>query len=197
MSLIGLYFLFFKYGLLSFGGGYVLVPLMMTDLVNGMHLMTAEQFANLISIAQMTPGPIGINTATYTGYRLFGITGALAGTAGLLSPALLLVLLATVFIKRFEKTLWMSGALQGMRPAAFGLILVAMTVFANLSIFTEAVPEDFFVLLLSGKPAEWHPGVRFIPLVIAAVTVICQLKSKISFLWLILAGAAAGAVLIR
>ena len=75
MSLFAIYLLFIKYGLLSFGGGYVLVMLFIHDLVEKYKLLTSSEFANLLAIAQMTPGPIGINTATYVGYQTNGILG--------------------------------------------------------------------------------------------------------------------------
>lgn len=197
MSMLGLYLLFIKYGLLCFGGGYVLVPLLMSDFVAARGIMSAEEFGRLVAVAQMTPGPIGINTATYVGYKLFGITGAAVGTLGLMTPALVLVLLAMAFIKRYEKTLPVAGALAGLRPAAYGLILVAVVVFAELSIFTAKVPVEYLRSLIAGNPAEWNFGVRLIPLLLAAATVWFQQKTKISFLWLIAASAVIGAFFCR
>lgn len=197
MSMLGLYLLFIKYGLLCFGGGYVLVPLLMSDFVAARGIMSAEEFGRLVAVAQMTPGPIGINTATYVGYKLFGITGAAVGTLGLMTPALVLVLLAMAFIKRYGKTLPVAGALAGLRPAAYGLILVAVVVFAELSIFTAKVPVEYLRSLIAGNPAEWNFGVRLIPLLLAAATVWFQQKTKISFLWLIAVSAVIGAFFCR
>ncbi|MGE4565584.1 MAG: chromate transporter, partial [Victivallaceae bacterium] len=72
MSLYTLYLLFVKYGLLSFGGGYALVPLLIADLVHHRGIMTSPEFGKLVALAQMTPGPIGINTATYVGFTQQG-----------------------------------------------------------------------------------------------------------------------------
>ncbi len=195
MSMISMYLLFCKYGLLCFGGGYVLVPLLIADFVNARGIMTGEEFARLVAVAQITPGPVGINTATYVGYKLFGITGATVGTLGLLTPALILVLLAMVFIKRFEKTPVIAGALAGLRPGAYGLMLMAIVVFAQLSVFTADIPVEYFRNLICGKAAEWNFGIRIVPLCIAAATVFFQLKTKISFTWLMISSAVIGALL--
>ncbi len=194
MSMLGLYLLFIKYGLLCFGGGYVLVPLLLSDFVNHRALMGAEEFARLVAVSQATPGPIGINVATYVGYKLFGLTGAFVGTLGIITPALLLVLLAMAFIKKYEKSLFVSGALSGLRPAAYGLILVAIIVFAELSIFTDKLPIEYLRSLIVGESCEWSFGVRIIPLIIAIATIVLQQKSKISFIWLLVASGVIGAL---
>ena len=195
MSLTALYFLFVKYGLLSFGGGYALVPLLIADLVHNRGIMTAEEFGKLVAVAQMTPGPIGINTATYVGFIQQGVVGGLIATVGLLTPALVLVILEMRFMARYEKTLWMRGALAGLRPGAFGLLLVALIVFMELSVFSGKLPVDYFRDLFHGKPAEWNFYLRPIPLALAAAVAWLQLKTKWSFLGLLLGAAAIGAIL--
>ena len=100
ISLFGLYWVFFKFGLLCFGGGYMLVPLLTAELVGPGKPLAPEEFANLLSIAQATPGPIGINTATYVGYTQHGVTGAVLATLGMITPAMILVILAIRLLKR-------------------------------------------------------------------------------------------------
>ena len=96
MTLVSIFLVFFKFGLLCFGGGYMLIPLLSAELVGTgpSHPLTPEAFANLVSIAQVTPGPVGINTATYVGYTQRGVLGACLGTVGMVMPALFLVILA-------------------------------------------------------------------------------------------------------
>ncbi len=194
MSFSTLYWLFVKFGLLSFGGGYALIPLLIADLVNALHVMTAEDFGRLVAVAQMTPGPIGINTATYVGFVQHGIAGGLTATAGLLTPALLLVILAMRFMARYEKALWMRGALAGLRPAAFGLLLAALVVFLKLSVFTGTSPVAYLRDLLAGTSPEWNFYLRPVPLAVAAAVALLQLKTKFSFLWLLLIAAGFGAL---
>ena len=190
MSIFYLYILFVKYGLLSFGGGYVLITLFVHDLVEKYQLLTGSEFGNLLAIAQMTPGPIGINTATYVGFTQQGIAGAVAATAGMITPALLLVILAVKLLKKYEKSLWIQGFLAGMRPASFGLILSAAVVFAELSIFTGSLP---WLEWLRGEAAgiSIHPGA----LLLAIGTFIVMRRTKIPFLWLLAASALLGGFL--
>ena len=184
MSLPVLFLLFMKYGFLSFGGGYVLIPMLIADLVDQRHLMTGEDFARLLAVAQITPGPIGINTATYIGFRLFGVWGGLVGTAGLLVPALVLVVGAIYFLRKYEKTLWVKGALAGLRPAAFGLVASAVWIFLKLA-------------AVSGSWGAADFSIRWIPLMMAGTVFFLQLRTKISFLWLMVIGGILGAFFCR
>ncbi|MBO5763111.1 MAG: chromate transporter [Lentisphaeria bacterium] len=194
MTLAMLYGLFVKYGFLCFGGGYALVPLLTAELVQQQKLMTAEEFGRLLGVAQITPGPIGINTATYVGFTQCGIIGGIAGTLGLVTPALILVILAYYFLKRWEKTVWVRGIFAALRPAAFGMLLTAILVFAEISIFTGPLPLEFLKNRICGNPAEWDFSIRFLPLLIAAASMLLQLKTKLSFLWLIAGAAGLGAL---
>lgn len=198
MTFLQLYLVFVKFGLLCFGGGYMLVPLLTAELVGPAPApLRPEEFANLLSIAQATPGPIGINTATYVGFTQQGLTGSLLATAGMLTPALILVILAIRLLKRYEQSVWVQGFLTGMRPASFGLVLSAAVIFAELSVFTGSLPwHDWFTALL-GQGA-WHsPGIRIAALAIAAATVWIMRRTKISFLWLILGSAVLGSIFCR
>lgn len=179
-----LYWLFFKYGLLCVGGGYVLVPMLMGDLVGTYHWITAAEFTELVAVAQVTPGPIGINAATYTGFRQLGIAGGLVGTAGLLTPALLMVVGAMYFLRRYENSLWIKGALAGLRPAAFGLVMAAVWLFAELAVTSGTYGQPDFA---------WH----VLPGILGLGAFLVQTKTKISFIWIILVCAALGALFCR
>ena len=117
MTLLEIYWAFFKFGLLCFGGGYMLVPLLSAELVGTgpSDPLTPEAFANLVSIAQVTPGPIGINTATYVGFTQQGILGACLGTLGIVTPAVFLVILAVKLLKRYETSIPVQGFLGCVR----------------------------------------------------------------------------------
>ena len=198
MSLFAIYLLFIKYGLLSFGGGYVLVMLFIHDLVDKYKLLTSSEFANLLAIAQMTPGPIGINTATYVGYQTHGILGGVIATIGLLTPAVFLVLTASYFFKKWEKSKTVQGLLYGMRPATLGLIISAVLIFANIAIFTTPVTIDNVKLWLTNSPEVGSFGIRIIPLAIAITSGIVLAKyKKINIIYIIAAAALLGACFIR
>ena len=196
MNLFYLYLLFVKYGLLSFGGGYVLVTLFIHDLVEKYQLLTAGEFGNLLAIAQMTPGPIGINTATYVGFKTFGITGGIIATLGLLTPAIFLVITAAFYFKKWENSRIVQGMLYGMRPAALGLIFSAILIFANIAIFKTPVNVVNLKAWLQGGGEAF--GVRVIPLLIAIASGVIQWRiKKVNILYIIVASAIIGALFIR
>ena len=130
--------LFLKYGLLCFGGGFVLVPLYLEDFVGpgaAFLQLTGEEFSNLMAISQMTPGPIGVNAATFFGFRLAGIPGALWASAGLLLPGSVLAFLTIRSLERFKTSRLVRGLMRGIRPASVALMLVALKAFAGLCLF--------------------------------------------------------------
>ena len=192
MSLAALYLTFFKFGLLCFGGGYILIPLLQSELVVGGKPLKVQEFADLVSVAQVTPGPIGINTATYVGFTQQDVFGAVLATLGIVTPTLVLVILAAKLLKRYHSSIPVQGFLRGMRPASLGLIFAAALIFAEMSIFRGAIPWL--------RPSEYLSclrGIRWTALPIAVATLAILLKTKVSFLYLLLASAARGAFLCR
>ena len=134
MTVPALFWLFAKFSLLCFGGGYMLIPLFFADCVEQRGLLSAEELGNLISVAQLTPGPVGINAATYLGFRMQGLVGAAAATLGLVLPTLLLGSLAVMLLRRYEKSFLISGLLRGTRLAAQALVLSAALIFLKLAV---------------------------------------------------------------
>jgi len=137
MNVFTLYLLFAKIGLFTFGGGYAMIPLFQDELVVRHAFISPEEFANMVALAQITPGPVGLNAATYIGYRQMGLAGALAGTLGVATPSLILVTLAAVFFLAFRRNRRIQDILYGIRPATLGLIAAAVIFFAESSIFTS------------------------------------------------------------
>lgn len=192
MNLLALYCVFFKFGLLCFGGGYILIPLLQSELVGDGKPLAPQEFADLVSVAQVTPGPIGINTATYVGFTQQGVLGAVLATLGIVTPTLVLVILAANLLKRYHSGVPVQGFLRGMRPASLGLIFAAGLIFAEMSVFSSALPWL--------RPAEWLDclrGIRWPALLIAAATLVILMRTKVSFLYLLLVSAVLGAFLCR
>lgn len=139
---VGLPFLLFlKYGLLCFGGGFVLVPLYLEDFVGATapYLQVTEAaFSDLMALTQMTPGPIGVNGATYFGFRFGGVLGAIAASAGLLLPGSLLAFAAIRSLERFKASRIVKGILRGVRPAAVALMMVSLWAFASMCVWDGA-----------------------------------------------------------
>ncbi len=185
---------FMKFGILCIGGGYMLVPFLNNELVAQYGILTAEQFRNLFSVAQVTPGPIGINAATYVGFISYGVAGAVAVSVALVLPSLILTTLATFTLKRYESHWAVRGFLAGVRPATVGLIAGALLIFVGMSVFTGALPLDYPVRRWFDPAAvcAW-PGVNRGALAIAAVAAVLQLRTKLTITWLILAAALLGA----
>lgn len=126
---------FFKIGLFSFGGGYAMVPLMEREIAAHGWLAAAE-FADIVAISQMTPGPIAVNAATYIGFRVAGVAGSASATFGVFLPSFILVLLVAHFLRKFKESRGVEAFLSGIRPATVGLIASAVIFFGRMSIFS-------------------------------------------------------------
>lgn len=148
--------LFLKYGALCFGGGFVLVPMYIEDFVGAAApylQIPAEEFSNLMALTQMTPGPIGVNGATFFGYRLAGVLGAVVASASLLLPGSLLAFLAFRSLDRFKASRVVQGLLKGVRPASVALMSVALWAFAKMCVFDADANVDYLAVLLVGLAA--------------------------------------------
>ncbi|MGB9866361.1 MAG: chromate transporter [Bacillota bacterium] len=121
-SLFGTFFLI---GLFTFGGGYAMLPLIQKEVVVSHQWLTMTEFIDVVGIAEITPGPIAINTATFVGYKMAGVLGSAAATLGVVLPSLIvIVLIAAVFVKVRDNP-YVEAAFSGMRPAVAALIASA------------------------------------------------------------------------
>ena len=122
MLLLKLFFSFIKVGLFSVGGGYAAIPLIQEQIVDIHKLMTLEEFSDLITIAEMTPGPISINSATFVGARLAGILGSIVCTIGCIIPSFVICLILARFYYKYRSFSGVQKVLGAMRPAVVSLI---------------------------------------------------------------------------
>ena len=129
MKLLELFLSFLKIGLFSIGGGYAAMPLIREQVVVSHPWLTMSEFTDLITIAEMTPGPIAVNSATFVGMRLAGITGALISTLGVIIPSLIIVSLLYFLYRRYRELPMLQSVLAALRPT-----VVAMISSAGLSI---------------------------------------------------------------
>lgn len=125
MIYLELFLSFMKIGLLSFGGGYAALPFIRDEVVLLKHWLTPLQFTDLLSISQMTPGPIAINASTFVGLQKGGIPGALVATLGNITPCILIVLLLAWLYRRYSDVDFTRKILFGVRPAVVALITAA------------------------------------------------------------------------
>jgi len=142
--LLQLYISFFKVGLFCVGGGYASMPLIQAEAVDAYGWMTMNEFVDIFTISQMTPGPIGINAATFVGAKMAGIPGSVAATAGFVSPSIIIsMLLAWVYYK-YGDVGYIRGVLNGLRPAVVALIASAGVGILLLALWNrETLPVNF------------------------------------------------------
>jgi chromate transporter len=136
MVLTSLFSVFFKIGLVSFGGGYAMIPVIESEIARRGWLLPQE-IDNLIAVSEVTPGSISINAATFVGYRVAGFLGGLVATLGLVFPSLMIVLLAAVFLPRYGDTRSIQSAFKWVKPAVTGLIMVAGALVARTCLIDD------------------------------------------------------------
>ena len=125
MIYLKLFYVFFKVGLFSFGGGYAILPLMQHEVVDVNKWINYKDFVDIVAISQITPGPISINLATHVGYRIGGILGSTIATTSVVLPSIIIVSLIVIFLKRFNKLPVVQRIFKSLRVTIVGLILAA------------------------------------------------------------------------
>ena len=146
MIYIQLFLSFLQVGALSFGGGYAAMPLIQEQVVNLHSWLSMSEFTNLITIAEMTPGPIAVNSATFVGMQIAGILGAVIATLGCILPSCIIVtLLAYVYMKYRNMSL-LQGTLASLRPAVVSMIAKAGVNLIRQNVCVEMI--IFFVVAL-------------------------------------------------
>ncbi len=139
MILLQLLFSFLQIGLFSIGGGYAAIPLIRQQTVEMHHWLLMEEFTDLVSIAEMTPGPLAVNAATFVGIRVAGLPGALIATLGCILPGAVLSGVLAYFYYRFKKQRTLQLCLQSLRPAVVALIASAGISVVLLALFGKTV----------------------------------------------------------
>ena len=157
MTLLKLMLVFAKVAVLTFGGGYAMVPLFENELVRNHAFLTADEFANLVGLAQVTPGPIGLNSATYVGMAQGGLAGALAASLGVVIPSIVISLLVAVFLRRAADAQWMKLLMKGVRPCVVGIIGAAVVFFARTALCWQGAVIFAAVVLLRWKLPKLNP----------------------------------------
>ena len=139
MVLLELFWSFLLIGFSSFGG-LSMIP-QISDQVLSHGWMTAEQVTDIVAIAEMTPGPLGLNCATFAGMQAAGIPGAVAANLGALTPALTLCAVAAAFFNRFRESRIMQRILVGVRPACLGMVLAVLVNLAGSTYLKQGMPH--------------------------------------------------------
>lgn len=135
---------YLKIGLFGFGGGYAMLALIEREVVSP-GWISKQMFTDIVAISQMTPGPIGVNSATYIGYAVTGnVFGSILATVTVVLPSFLLVLYASHFVRRHKESAIIKGAFAGLRPVLIGLIASAALMMMNRQNF----PDNTFSILI-------------------------------------------------
>lgn len=167
---ITLFLEFFKIGLFAIGGGPATIPFLM-DLTKKYDWFTMQELTNMIAISESTPGPVGLNMATYVGVTTMGIKGGLIATVGLVTPSIIVILIIAKFLENFSENRFVKATFYGIRPAVAGLIATAVYGICKVSLFqitetNQYIPQVgtivlaalVFALMQIPKLKKMHPG---------------------------------------
>lgn len=138
-SLCNLFFMFLKIGLLSIGGGYAIIPLIQEQVVKRTGWISEKVFTDIITISQMTPGPLAINTSTFVGLQIDGIAGAIVATAGCVLCGITISLILYRFFQKHRRSAYVFEILRGLKSASLGLIISAAVTIVLLALFGTSV----------------------------------------------------------
>ena len=144
VSLLTLFFTFFKIGLFTFGGGYAMLPFIQQEVLHNSWIDEAA-FVNFVGISESSPGPFAINIATFIGMEKAGWLGAALSTLGVVLPSFLVILIVAQFYLKFKNSRIVSGLMSGLKPAAVGLIAAAVITMVKEVLFPAAFSWDVFL----------------------------------------------------
>lgn len=166
MMVLTLFLTFAKIGLFTFGGGYAMIPLIQKEIIEAHAWLTMKEFVDIIAIAEMTPGPVAVNSATFVGYKLAGVPGAAAATGGVILPSfVIIVAFATLFL-RYKDAPAVKAVFKGLRPAVTALIAAAAISLVRASFVDIAGPIIAVAVLVGMLRFDLHP---ILAIVLAAV----------------------------
>jgi len=166
-ELIDLYVSFFKVGILTFGGGMAMLPMLTSELVEKRKWVTEEEILDYFAIGQCTPGIIAVNTATFVGYKRRKALGGLITTLGVISPSIIIITIVAAFLGNISDNTYVQKALWGIRVAACALILEGI-----LKIGKKGIKDAFGVIIfLLAFLAVLFLGVKSVFVVIAAIII--------------------------
>lgn len=190
-----LFMTFFLIGIFTFGGGYAMLSLIQTQVVVTHHWISESTFTNIVAISQMTPGPIGVNCATYAGYEVLtqagashavAVLGSATATFALILPSFFIVLTMVRFYEKFMGSRLFEGVMDWIRPTVVGLIGAAAVILMVDTSWTGLVPH---LSVVRDNFMDWRSWVLF------AAALVAALRFKVNPIYIILAGGVAGLLL--
>lgn len=181
-----LFYTFFIIGLFTFGGGYAMISLIQAQVVGEYGWISETQFTDIAAISQMTPGPIGINCATYVGYEVAGVAGSMVATLAIVLPSFLIILALAKCYTSVKSSPIFIGVMKGIKPAVVGLIGAAALVLAVNVSWEGMVPQ---IRLIESTLPDWRAWL------ILALSFAGTMWAKISPIWMLIAAGVVGIVL--
>lgn len=150
MIWLRLFWEYFKTGLFAIGGGMATVPFL-REMSARTGWFTAGKLADMIAVSESTPGPIGVNMATYVGFLTAGIPGAAVATVGLITPSVIVILIVSAFLQKFRDSKYVNAVFYGLRPASTAMILAALVLVVKATFFAAgAAGLDWRLFALAG-----------------------------------------------
>lgn len=152
-QLLQLMFIFFKIGLFSIGGGYAIIPLIQEQVVDKLSWISQQTFTDIITISQMTPGPIAVNTSTFIGIQIAGILGAIFATVGCVISGICISVLLYRFFKKHSQSIYILEVLKGLKSSSLGLIIsaavtISLLTFAGTDNISSDMSFDWFAVVI-------------------------------------------------
>ena len=187
MDLLLMFWEFFKTGLFAIGGGLATLPFLY-NMADNYPWFTREDLADMIAASESTPGPIGINMATFAGFQNGGILGAIVATVALVLPSIIVIIIVASFLQKFKESFYVKSAFYGLRPAVCGLIAAAAFEIYRITLLgIDAFSASgnimdlfqwinillFAVLFFINRKTKWHPA--FLILIAAVVGIVLKL----------------------
>ena len=166
MTYLSLFYEFFKIGLFAIGGGPATLPFLM-ELTKHHDWYTMADLTNMVAVSESTPGPLGINMATYAGFHAAGIPGGIVATMGLVIPSIIVIIIVAKFLSNFSENPTVKAVFAGVRPAVTALIASAVLGLFQVALFTESglaiksviLCIAVFCLMRVKKLQKLHPAV--------------------------------------
>lgn len=187
VSLLMLFCVFFYVGLFTIGGGLVAITIMQQVIVEKYQLVPVEMFYNMVAVSESTPGPMGINMATYVGTELYGPLGGVVTTCGTVLPSLIIIVIIARFFGKVQERPLVKAAFSGLRPATTGIIAVAAAKIFVIALLV--LPQDWRSLLSAHGVAalfDWRAVFFY------AVACLLLFRAKVHPLSVVLLGAVFG-----
>lgn len=173
--LFKLFMVFFKIGAFTIGGGYAMLPLIQREVVEENNWLTSDEFVDILAIAEVTPGPVAVNTSTYVGYKKAGLKGALICTLGTVLPSFIIILVVVTFFWGYRSNPIVDKVFLGIRPAVSALIFSAVYKLSKTMKFNKVMVIGALITVVSILLLDLSP---IIIILISAIGSIIYFKNK-------------------